>query len=102
MGRTLPWPGVPRPGYGPAPTTTLEDSARTRKQGRALKNAITSGMDPGLSELVTTATAIRSSYCTLAPVPGDPLGVAASPDDRWPFAALSQRDSGFNPWAVPA
>jgi uncharacterized peroxidase-related enzyme len=33
----------------------------------ALKNAITSGMDPRLYELVTvaTATAIRSSYCSL-------------------------------------
>jgi hypothetical protein len=34
----------------------------------ALKNAITSGMDPRLYELVTVAvaTAIRSSYCSLA------------------------------------
>lgn len=48
----------------------------------ALKNAITSGMDPRLYELVTvaTATAIRSSYCSL--VHGQILATSYYPAEK--------------------
>ena len=49
----------------------------------ALKDAITSGMDPRLYELATVAaaTAIRSSYCSL--VHGNVLAAGYYPRSRW-------------------
>ena len=49
---------------------------------QALKNAITSGMDPRLYELVTVAaaTAIRSSYCSL--VHGNILATSYYPAEK--------------------
>jgi hypothetical protein len=49
---------------------------------------------PGCSTQVTAGPALTASRPTQVSVPGDPIGVAASPDGRWVFAALSQGPDG--------
>jgi uncharacterized peroxidase-related enzyme len=58
----------------------------------ALKNAITSGMDPQLYELATVAaaTAIRSSYCSL--VHGQILAASYYPADK--VVSIAEDESG--------
>jgi DNA-binding beta-propeller fold protein YncE len=52
---------------------------------------------PGCSTQVTAGPALAASQPTQVSVPGDPTGVAASPDGRWAFAALSQGPDGGEP-----
>jgi DNA-binding beta-propeller fold protein YncE len=52
---------------------------------------------PGCSTQVTAGPALAASRPAEVPVPGDPTGVAASPDGRWAFAALSQGPDGGEP-----
>jgi len=52
---------------------------------------------PGCSTQVTAGPALVASRAAQVSVPGDPTGVAASPDGRWAFAALSQGPDGGEP-----
>jgi DNA-binding beta-propeller fold protein YncE len=52
---------------------------------------------PGCSTQVTAGPALVASRPAQVSVPGDPTGVAASPDGRWAFAALSQGPDGGEP-----
>ena len=52
---------------------------------------------PGCSTRVTAGPALAASRPAQVSVPGDPTGVAASPDGRWAFAALSQGPDGGEP-----
>src|SRR6266513_6051770 len=63
---------------------------------QALKNAITSGMDPRLYELATVAaaTAIRSSYCSL--VHGRILASSYYPAEQVASIATGQAGDGLD------
>jgi DNA-binding beta-propeller fold protein YncE len=52
---------------------------------------------PGCSTQVAKGSRLSARQPALASVPGDPTGVAASPDGRWVFAALSQDGDGGEP-----
>lgn len=69
-------------GYVANLTRTFSLRPEVLQGWQALKNAITSGMDPRLYELVTvaTATAIRSSYCSL--VHGQILATSYYPAEK--------------------
>ena len=54
---------------------------------------------PGCSTQVVTGSRLSARQPALVSVPGDPTGVAASPDGRWAFAALSQNGDGGDPQA---
>jgi DNA-binding beta-propeller fold protein YncE len=52
---------------------------------------------PGCSTQVTAGSRLSAGRPAQISVPGDPTGVAASPDGRWAFAALSQNGNGGDP-----
>ncbi|MGH3204000.1 MAG: YncE family protein [Streptosporangiaceae bacterium] len=52
---------------------------------------------PGCSTQVAAGSRLSAGQPALVSVPGDPTGVAASPDGRWAFAALSQNGNGGEP-----
>ena len=52
---------------------------------------------PGCSTQVAAGPGLSERQPALVSVPGSPTGVAASPDGRWAFAALSQNGYGGDP-----
>ncbi len=52
---------------------------------------------PGCSTQVAAGSGLSERQPALVSVPGSPTGVAASPDGRWAFAALSQNGYGGDP-----
>ena len=72
-------------------------SASGHAQGSGSARASGQLQVPGCSTQVVTGPRLSAGQPALVSVPGDPTGVAASPDGRWAFAALSQDGDGGDP-----